>query len=650
MRGKIWRPRSAGLAILGLLVASLTAGSPAAAAARPDLVVHKLTTSTDVRHAGQSLTISEQTFNKGAAKAGASVTRYVMSKDTKVSPDDVVLGQRSVAGQSPSHGASGSTKVTVPGSTAVGLYHVIACADAKHQVKESNETNQCAVDAFGLRITHPLDVNVQLSAVTASKIMSAGTLSVTDANGTQYTLAIPDGALVAPTTISMTPVDSISGGPLTTPLSAGVSVQPNGLRLLKTATLTITPTTPIPVTEQLGFASEGGGHEFHTYPLDPATGVIRFDLQHFSEFDLAPATGAERNAVQKRTPDDPTAATEADVAPDVTAARDGTLTVPLSERIVAHYELEFFWVVKPLMTKAIKNPGLGKEAIAAGLAWARSVMLYGLSDDPKSVWAQRVNWVNQAMITITVNDFNDQHQRCLTGDHPQQRLVNMLADARSLEIIGAASALGADYWSKVHQCSGDFQFAFDGTATRTPENDPSPFWYWSSVDAHATASGVPLRFTAPGDPNAVACSPSPCFYGRGAVTVSTVTHDTAGSCDPNKPDGGAHWYGLRPFPPPQPDPYVSVSWQPEINLGVVSTSVGLVGMSFFDDEQIYNRCNNANSTSDLRAFSDTFLNATVNDPKGNAFATPGGPYHREAHTFRAFNQTDFTLSVVPGTL
>ena len=68
---------------------------------------------------------------------------------------------------------------------------------------------------------------------------AGGTVSATSAGGAAFALAIPAGAVSAPTTISLTPVKRIKGFPLRGPRFA-VQLSPDGLALLEPATLTIT--------------------------------------------------------------------------------------------------------------------------------------------------------------------------------------------------------------------------------------------------------------------------------------------------------------------------------------------------------------------------------------------------------------------------
>ncbi len=56
-------------------------------------------------------------------------------------------------------------------------------------------------------------------------------MSVTAQDGTKYTLTMPKDALLSAVDVTMTPVDAITGLPLTKGLVAAVQLEPHGLQL-----------------------------------------------------------------------------------------------------------------------------------------------------------------------------------------------------------------------------------------------------------------------------------------------------------------------------------------------------------------------------------------------------------------------------------
>lgn len=114
--------------------------------------------------------------------------------------------------------------------------------------------------------------------------ITGGVITATAADGTVFTLIIPEGALMAETRIVMIPILAINGFPLGGSAGAAVQLEPQGLNFYRPVTLVIEPSAPIPVTAELSIAWDGDGKDFHRYPLDlnyPYPQVA-FSLMHFS--------------------------------------------------------------------------------------------------------------------------------------------------------------------------------------------------------------------------------------------------------------------------------------------------------------------------------------------------------------------------------
>jgi hypothetical protein len=153
---------------------------------------------------------------------------------------------------------------------------------------------------FMVRTPHPVDLTMTLDhslATTATLPLAGGTLTVSGptlaANGsraagiTQFQLTIPPDALLYTTTVVMTPISSVVGLSPTVHFIAGVHIEPEGLRLFNLATLTVTPSIGVPVTQQVPIASSALGQSSYLYPLQLGTPQIVFKLMHFSDYSLA---------------------------------------------------------------------------------------------------------------------------------------------------------------------------------------------------------------------------------------------------------------------------------------------------------------------------------------------------------------------------
>jgi hypothetical protein len=130
-----------------------------------------------------------------------------------------------------------------------------------------------------------LDVKVQLDkkqTATGKVSQGGGSVSLTAADGSKFTLDVPANAVEADTTITMTAVKSLDGAPLANNTPTAVQLEPSGLFFKEMATLTIVPAKEIPTKEQIIFGYEGDGQDYHLAVIDPKSKEIRIKLMHFS--------------------------------------------------------------------------------------------------------------------------------------------------------------------------------------------------------------------------------------------------------------------------------------------------------------------------------------------------------------------------------
>lgn len=132
------------------------------------------------------------------------------------------------------------------------------------------------------RKPNPLSADVELDGKkTASATIGpeGGSLSLKDAQGAEYKLEIPAGALSVATPITLTALKSIGSWPLDGGQMLGaVKIEPDGLLLNDVATLTIT--LPKAASKaglsNLGFAFSGAGQELHLVPRVTSPGKTSF--------------------------------------------------------------------------------------------------------------------------------------------------------------------------------------------------------------------------------------------------------------------------------------------------------------------------------------------------------------------------------------
>lgn len=130
-------------------------------------------------------------------------------------------------------------------------------------------------------------------AVTVLVPKTGGSVSATGADGSTFTLKVPNRALAEDTEITLTPLSSIGGLPFES-LVAGVQVEPDGLELDALATLEVTPSRSVEPAAQMafGYSSFEGAQELHLMPFAPGA-PVRLSLLHFSGYGLAQASPAQ---------------------------------------------------------------------------------------------------------------------------------------------------------------------------------------------------------------------------------------------------------------------------------------------------------------------------------------------------------------------
>ena len=131
----------------------------------------------------------------------------------------------------------------------------------------------------------PLNVTVQLDqkqSATRKIGKAGGSVSLTTADGSRFTLDIPANALDVDTDIVMTAVSTLDGSPLANNTPTAVQLEPSGLFFKEIATLTIIPAKDIPIKEQIVFGYEGDGKDYHLAMVDPKSKEIKIKLQEFS--------------------------------------------------------------------------------------------------------------------------------------------------------------------------------------------------------------------------------------------------------------------------------------------------------------------------------------------------------------------------------
>jgi hypothetical protein len=147
--------RGTAVAVAALAAALVPSGTAAAHVERPDLVVTKLSNPPATIGTGGTLRLSDRTANRGAGVARRSTTRYFIARSAAGQIDDekgiALQGGRTIEALGPGDSSGAPRDLVIPDVPA-GTYDVVACADSRRRVPESNEGNNCRAAARLMRV------------------------------------------------------------------------------------------------------------------------------------------------------------------------------------------------------------------------------------------------------------------------------------------------------------------------------------------------------------------------------------------------------------------------------------------------------------------------------------------------------------------
>ena len=236
--------------------------------------------------------------------------------------------------------------------------------------------------------TAPLSLALEAKAVTAKIGPEGGSIQITSAAGTRYVLQVPAAALLETVEITATPVASFGKKDST---RQGVVFKPSGLQFLAPATLTVTPSKPIPPARQLVFTFNDDGSELWAAEPKLSTGDIAIVVQHFSGFGFADLGDKAREAYVHWKTSRAETRIQNEVGEALAAERlrqllgdesgSGAAVRALTEGL-DQYEKD---VVNPRIAAAGTSCAAAKEAAATALGLARQRELLGMKGKDTTV-------------------------------------------------------------------------------------------------------------------------------------------------------------------------------------------------------------------------------------------------------------------------
>jgi len=144
-----------------------------------DMVMTAVSTATTVIAPGQTLSASNSVKNQGGFAAGSFRIGFYLSLSANGSTQDgTITATRTLGSLAAGASSSGTTSLTLPSSTTLGIYYLCAMADSLSQVAESDEGNNTLCTGSTIQVTLP-DLTMMAVTPNASHANPGGTLSVT---------------------------------------------------------------------------------------------------------------------------------------------------------------------------------------------------------------------------------------------------------------------------------------------------------------------------------------------------------------------------------------------------------------------------------------------------------------------------------------
>lgn len=182
-------------------------------------------------------------------------------------------------------------RYTFNGSEPLGTYRLFFAATTPGAFKDDriDPGDVVAVQFADIVVRPPASVIVDPGRAGSALVpRTGGTVTVTGADGTTYTLTVPSGALAQPTTITLTPVTSLTGAPGGLQHTMAVRAAPEGLAFAIPATLSIVPPAGGPTVGWLGISTTGAGGGLGVLPAVRSQGtIVVAGIAHFSVLGVA---------------------------------------------------------------------------------------------------------------------------------------------------------------------------------------------------------------------------------------------------------------------------------------------------------------------------------------------------------------------------
>jgi hypothetical protein len=171
------------------LVRPVARSAPIRVGPHADMAVTAVTNPPATAGIGSRFTVTDTTVNRGGLASTGSVTRFYLSADrVRSAADRLLTGSRSVPVLAPNAVSTGTITVTIPTTTPVGTYVLLACADDTSTNVESNEGDNCRASATSVSV-RAADLVATTVGNPPATARPGGQFTASDATANRGTLA-----------------------------------------------------------------------------------------------------------------------------------------------------------------------------------------------------------------------------------------------------------------------------------------------------------------------------------------------------------------------------------------------------------------------------------------------------------------------------
>jgi hypothetical protein len=345
-----------------------------------------------------------------------------------------------------------------------------------------------ALDPNTVPVTVTMTVD-QGKAASARIGPDGGTVKTTGADGSEFSLEIPAGALVEEIEITMTPIESMDGLPLDDGLAAGVQLEPEGMTFYDIVTLTIEPADAIPVEQQLPIGSSGETDAVYIPLIDLDADAIRLQLLHFSSAGVSKGYLADLAPVRQRLGGSAEARISSLMAQEIARARQagedpdpGTLAA-----LDKQYREQ---VLNPRVAAAGESCAAGQLAMKTILEYGRQSELRGLGYN----YAQALSEIGPKVSRVCVKE---EYELC-RDEHIVHRMIPVLLNLqRQSQLMGAGAGMDqviAEAEDLARRCL-HFELEFESTARMESEGTYNESEMESKVEITYEVGSMPPALT-----------------------------------------------------------------------------------------------------------------------------------------------------------